>query len=144
MANVSAKARKYLSTHHPIMIYLTIEEHARLELLLRKHHTTPTQWARRMIAIDEAHRTSEAEHFVRKTVLLNFAQDVEQLCAEKADFYMAMARRYHGPGQWGMQRSLRQDAGRYMNHAGFCREVINDYEGLDGVGGITQELAPKP
>lgn len=132
MSDRIAKARQqYMASHHVIALYLTLEEYDRLQSLLRKEQLfSPTQWARRMLAQDEAQRRSEATQFMRKTVPLDFAQDAERLFMEKADALMVLAKRYNTSAQRAVQWDLRQQAGRYMNQAGWCRNVINDYDQL--------------
>lgn len=121
--------RHFVTSHHAVAVYFTVEEYDRLQTLLRKGQwESPTQWARKMLSQDEAQRKSEAVHFMRKTVPLDFAQDAERLFIEKADALMALAKRYSTPAQRTVQRELRQQAGRYMNQAGWCRDVINSYD----------------
>lgn len=123
--------QQFSASHHAVAVYFTVGEYDRLQVLLRREALfSPTQWARKMLAQDEAQRKSEATQFLRKTVPLDFAQDAERLFMEKADALIALAKRYNTPAQRAMQRELRQQAGRYMNQAGWCRDVINSYDQL--------------
>lgn len=131
MTSSRDRVRRYRRRYKDVHLYFTPEEWERLGRVMRAQQLdSPAQWVRLMLAKAEGERRSEAGQLVRKNVPLGLVQAAETLFVEKAEYLLVLSRRYHLPGQWPMRQELRQEAGRYMDWAGWCREVIDAYAAL--------------
>ena len=131
MTPAQERRRRFLQSHRVVYLYLTPRDFNRLRRQQQRLHCDSySQWAHTALAVLEAQREREAETLIRKNVPRDLAQAAESLFLAESERLLRLADRYRQPAQWAERHHLREQAGWYLDWAGWCRDVIDAYDRL--------------